>query len=115
MFKNSCTYSFSSSSSITSWQLHKKKLIKDKSKVLKVLLDTGASGNLIAEQHVQRYHIQTDNQSEWKTVAGMFVTHGTVDLDFCLPEFSESKKLNKHLMFLIVRCHNMTSSLAKQQ
>ena len=54
-------------------------------------MDSGCTGNLILKRHVERRSIETSSKSTWKTAAGSFTSHGKVQLDFRLPEFSESK------------------------
>ena len=81
----------------------RKKNNKSRSKILRVLLDSGASSNIILSKHVSKRHIKDTKSKIWQTSAGNFTTKGNVTLDFKLPEFSESKEIS--LDFSIHDCN----------
>ena len=66
---------------------------------LKVLLDSGSSGNLISDEFLLQphqllaHHKPYDkDETKWQTGAGVFHTHHKTELAFKLPEFSNSRE-----------------------
>jgi hypothetical protein len=71
---------------------HKQKDKKGKkAKVLRVILDSGCTGNLILKRHVERNPIVMSDKKTWKTAASSFTLHRRVQLDLQLFDFSETK------------------------
>ena len=67
---------------------------KKSAKILRVLLDSGASRNLIRARHITKEKRSSTGQyTEWNTSVGTFRTQSNVKLKFHLTEFSESKEI----------------------
>ena len=69
-------------------RLGKPKLIR-----LKALLDSGASGCLIARQHTTKLRVKPEPRNVWSTPAGTMKTHGTCKARFILNELNPNKTI----------------------
>ena len=67
---------------------------KIKVKLFKILLDSGATSNLIADYLVPRTNKTEKSAVTFTTANGKFATKSCTDVTFTLPEFSSSKEVN---------------------
>ena len=68
-------------------------------KILRILLDSGASASIINSSYVLRNELQKNNDThEWTTMAGTFKTTRLAEIKLKLPELSDTAEIN-------VKCH----------
>ena len=60
-------------------------------RVLCVLIDTGASASVILGEHVKKLKMKPSPTTTWTTKAGTFTTTRKARMKFLLPEFNHSK------------------------
>ena len=66
---------------------------KPSSKMLRVLLDSGASSTIITRDHVKHLRCKRRlTSTRWKTAGGDIETSTTTEIEFSLPEFSTTRK-----------------------
>ena len=73
---------------------NKKRSAKKKLKILRCLLDSGSTGNVLSNQHV---HFSTNTRRAnkiWRTAAGTFRTTKEIEQKVQMTEFSESKDVS---------------------
>lgn len=64
---------------------------KPKPKILKVLLDSGASKSIISSKHTKKLKSIKDEERTWTTACGTFTTNSKCKLEFSLYEFHARK------------------------
>jgi len=62
-------------------------------KILKVLFDSGSTGNLISENFVKKSEMEPDDKRVWTTANGSFDTRMKAKMTILLPEFSGRKEV----------------------
>ena len=68
-------------------------------KILRILLDSGASASILHSSYVLRKEVRrNDVTHEWSTMAGTFKTTRLAEIKLKLPELSDSAEIN-------VNCH----------
>ena len=68
-------------------------------KILRILLDSGASASIINSSYVLRNELQKNNDThEWTTMAGTFKTTRLAEIKLKLPELSDTAEIN-------IKCH----------
>jgi len=85
-------------------KIDRKKKRKWKGKILRVLLDSGASSSIILAKHVAKSATTKVPQRTWETSAGNFQTDRNVRQNFLLSEFSESKEVDIEMTVLDSNC-----------
>ena len=66
---------------------------KTKTKLIKVLLDSGASSSLVCKDLVKKLRQKRSPAVRWKTAAGQFLTSSTCDIEFALTELQEKRTM----------------------
>ena len=61
---------------------------KSPKELLRVLVDSGATGSIILKKHAKHHGLNSKKTTSWKTAAGIATTYGEVSINFMLPEFS---------------------------
>ena len=67
---------------------------RTQTRVLRVLIDTGASATVILGEHCSKLKLKSTAATTWTTKAGTFTTNRKVKLTFLLPEFNQSKEIS---------------------
>ena len=62
------------------------RLGKPKFKPIKVLFDSGTTSTIITHEYAKKLRINKSHETKWNTKGGNFVTKGTCNLMFRLPE-----------------------------
>ena len=63
-------------------------------RVLRVLVDTGASASVIIGEHCRKLKMKPSPTTTWTTKAGTFTTTRKARLKFILPEFNQTKEIS---------------------
>ena len=73
---------------------NKKSKKLNKVKLLRCLLDSGSTGNVLAGKHVETYHKTKTVNKTWRTASGVFKTKEELKIKTTMSEFSESKEIS---------------------
>ena len=71
--------------------------VKNYTKEVKILLDSGACEPIVNEQLVSRFKKIPDEKCTWKTMAGSFTTTSKCVVEFALPELNPTAKIRQKL------------------
>ena len=71
---------------------------------IKVLVDSGASSSIINKCNTLDNKCYQGKSTEWDTTAGRIATTGRCELEFGLPEFSNTRRIkhNFHVMSTVI-------------
>ena len=80
-----------------------------KTSPIKVLIDSGASGSIINKSNILDNKYYQGKPTEWDTTAGRIATTGRCELEFGLPEFSNTRRIkhNFHVMSTVIPGYDM--------
>ena len=67
---------------------------KPKYRMLRTLLDTGASASVMASKFAKHLKVTRSESTDWNTAAGNFVTKGTCKTQLQLPEMSPTATIH---------------------
>jgi len=67
---------------------------RTQTRVLRVLVDTGASATVVLGEHCTKLKTKSTSTTKWTTKAGTFTTNRKVKLKFLLPEFNQTKEIS---------------------
>ena len=67
---------------------------RTQTRVLRVLVDTGASATVVLGEHCAKLKTKSTSTTKWTTKAGTFTTNHKVKLKFLLPEFNQTKEIS---------------------
>ena len=70
---------------------------KPKTTTIRILLDTGSSGTLVTQKHVEKLRVRKNSETTWHTSAGNFKTFGKSKIEFKLPEFYEKRIVQRDI------------------
>ena len=70
-----------------------KKLKQTKTKLARILLDSGSSGSLVSKKLAKRLELTTTKPSTWATKSGTFQTNKMAMVPFCLFELHPDKQI----------------------
>ena len=71
--------------------------VKNYKKDVKILLDSGASGSIVAEQFVSHFKHVPSKTCTWETMAGSFRTTSKCVVEIILPELNPTAKIRQKL------------------
>ena len=64
-----------------------------KPKMIRALLDTGATKTIVSEHLVTKLRVQKDQVIQWSTAAGTLITNQKVKLQFVIPELHDKRTI----------------------
>ena len=70
------------------------RLGKPKFKPIKILFDSGTTSTIITHEYAKKLRINKSQETKWSTKGGNFVTKGTCNLMFRLPEIDYNKTIH---------------------
>ena len=60
-------------------------------------MDSGATGSLVVQQHVDGQHLTREKNTAWHTAAGDFSTDEIIKAEFAIPELNPTSKVSYDL------------------
>ena len=69
------------------------RLGKPKFKPIKILFDSGTTSTIITHEYARKLRINKSQETKWSTKGGNFITKGTCNLMFRLPEIDHNKTI----------------------